>query len=160
MRCRVGGFGYASVSAGCGKRSRHAAANLKAGGDALTSSWQCCGRSGTTGRTASPIAANSSSSRTPSVARNPLPASIFQCTSAVTAKPRLDRPDGSAALGRDPASIEVSLGHSVTKVDSERAERLAAQGADRLVLAMPPTTDLEQAKDELSACAPPPFLPT
>jgi probable F420-dependent oxidoreductase len=59
----------------------------------------------------------------------------------------------AAAVGRDPASIEVSLGHSVTKVDSERAERLAAQGADRLVLAMPPITDLEQAKDELSACA-------
>ncbi|MDT7769652.1 MAG: hypothetical protein QOI30_2662, partial [Mycobacterium sp.] len=36
--------------------------------------------------------------------------------------------DEAAALGRDPASIEVSLGHSVTKVDSERAERLAAQG--------------------------------
>jgi hypothetical protein len=30
---------------------------------------------------------------------------------------------------------------------------LVAQGAGRLVLAMPPTTDLEQAKDELSACA-------
>ncbi|MBV8294622.1 MAG: LLM class F420-dependent oxidoreductase, partial [Mycobacterium sp.] len=41
----------------------------------------------------------------------------------------------------------------VTKIDAERAERLAAQGADRLVLAMPPITDLEQAKDELSACA-------
>ena len=61
--------------------------------------------------------------------------------------------DEATAAGRDPASIEVSLGHSVTKVDRERAERLVAQGADRLVLAMPPTTDLEQAKDELSACA-------
>jgi probable F420-dependent oxidoreductase len=59
----------------------------------------------------------------------------------------------AAAAGRDPADIEVSLGHSVTKIDAERAERLAAQGAQRLVLAMPPTTDLEQAKDELSACA-------
>jgi alkanesulfonate monooxygenase SsuD/methylene tetrahydromethanopterin reductase-like flavin-dependent oxidoreductase (luciferase family) len=68
--------------------------------------------------------------------------------------------DEAAALGRDPASIEVSLGHSVTKVDSERAERLAAQGADRLVLAMPPITDLEQAKDELSACAQRLSLPT
>jgi probable F420-dependent oxidoreductase len=68
--------------------------------------------------------------------------------------------DEAAALGRDPASIEVSLGHSVTKVDSERAERLAAQGADRLVLAMPPITDLEQAKDELSACAQRLALPT
>jgi probable F420-dependent oxidoreductase len=61
--------------------------------------------------------------------------------------------DEAAAAGREPADIEVSLGHSVTKVDAERAERLAAQGADRLVLAMPPITDLEQAKDELSACA-------
>jgi probable F420-dependent oxidoreductase len=61
--------------------------------------------------------------------------------------------DAAAAAGRSPADIEVSLGHSVTKVDSERAERLVAQGADRVVLAMPPITDLEQAKDELSACA-------
>ncbi len=61
--------------------------------------------------------------------------------------------DEAAAADRDPADIEVSLGHSVTKIDAERAERLAAQGADRLVLAMPPITDLEQAKDELSACA-------
>ena len=68
--------------------------------------------------------------------------------------------DEVAAAGRDPADIEVSLGHSVTKVDTERAERLAAQGADRLVLAMPPITDLEQAKDELSACAQRLSLPT
>jgi probable F420-dependent oxidoreductase len=61
--------------------------------------------------------------------------------------------DVAAAAGRNPADIEVSLGHSVTKIDAERAARLAAQGADRLVLAMPPITDLEQAKDELSACA-------
>ena len=57
------------------------------------------------------------------------------------------------AAGRDPAEIELTLGHSVSKIDSERAERLAAQGADRVVLAMPPIADLEQAKDELSACA-------
>ena len=57
------------------------------------------------------------------------------------------------ASGRDPAGIELTLGHSVTKIDSDRAQRLAAAGADRIVLAMPPTTDLEQAKDELSACA-------
>jgi len=68
--------------------------------------------------------------------------------------------DEATAAGRDPADIEVSLGHSVTKVDAERAERLAAQGADRLVLAMPPITDLEQAKDELSACAQRLSLPT
>jgi probable F420-dependent oxidoreductase len=68
--------------------------------------------------------------------------------------------DEAVAVGRDPADIEVSLGHSVTKIDPERAERLAAHGADRLVLAMPPTTDLEQAKDELSACAQRLSLPT
>ena len=68
--------------------------------------------------------------------------------------------DEAAAAGRDPADIEVSLGHSVAKVDADRAERLAAQGADRLVLAMPPITDLEQAKDELSACAQRLSLPT
>jgi probable F420-dependent oxidoreductase len=61
--------------------------------------------------------------------------------------------DEAGLAGRDPADIELTLGHSVGKIDPERAERLAAQGADRIVLAMPPTTDLEQAKDELSACA-------
>jgi probable F420-dependent oxidoreductase len=68
--------------------------------------------------------------------------------------------DEAAAAGRDPADIEVSLGHSVSKIDAERAERLAAQGADRLVLGMPPITDIEQAKDELSACAQRLSLPT
>jgi probable F420-dependent oxidoreductase len=68
--------------------------------------------------------------------------------------------DEAAAAGRNPADIEVSLGHSVTKIDAERVERLAAQGADRLVLAMPPIADLEQAKDELSACAQRLSLPT
>jgi probable F420-dependent oxidoreductase len=57
------------------------------------------------------------------------------------------------AAGRDPADIELTLGHSVAKIDGERAQRLVAAGADRIALAMPPTTDLEQAKDELSACA-------
>ena len=68
--------------------------------------------------------------------------------------------DEAQAAGRDPADIEVSLGHSVTKIDAERAEKLTAQGADRLVLAMPPITDIEQAKDELSACAQRLSLPT
>jgi probable F420-dependent oxidoreductase len=68
--------------------------------------------------------------------------------------------DEASAAGRNPADIEVSLGHSVTKIDAERAEKLTAQGADRLVLAMPPTTDIEQAKDELSACAQRLSLPT
>lgn len=64
----------------------------------------------------------------------------------------LMREEASAA-GRDPAALELSLGHLVTKIDAERAAGLAEQGADRLVLAMPPTTDIEQAKDVLSACA-------
>lgn len=61
--------------------------------------------------------------------------------------------DAASAAGRDPAGLEVSLGHLVTKIDAERAGRLAEQGADRLVLAMPPISDIEQAKDTLSACA-------
>jgi probable F420-dependent oxidoreductase len=65
---------------------------------------------------------------------------------------RLMRDEAEAAR-RDPADIELTLGHSVTKIDTERAQRLADQGADRIVLAMPPIADLERAKDELSACA-------
>ncbi|MCV7099489.1 LLM class F420-dependent oxidoreductase [Mycobacterium palustre] len=61
--------------------------------------------------------------------------------------------DEAAAAGRDPAALEVSLGHAVTKIDAERAGGLVEQGADRLVLSMPPTTDIEEAKDILSACA-------
>ncbi|MCV6972180.1 LLM class F420-dependent oxidoreductase [Mycobacterium bohemicum] len=61
--------------------------------------------------------------------------------------------DEAAAAGRDPDALEVSLGHLVTKIDAERAGGLAAQGADRIVLGMPPTSDIEQAKDMLSACA-------
>jgi probable F420-dependent oxidoreductase len=57
------------------------------------------------------------------------------------------------SAGRDPGSLEVSLGHLVTKIDAERAASLAEQGADRIVLGMPPTADVEQAKDMLSACA-------
>jgi probable F420-dependent oxidoreductase len=64
----------------------------------------------------------------------------------------LMREEASAA-GRDPAAMEVSLGHTVTKIDAERAGSLIEQGADRIVLGMPPTTDVEQAKDMLSACA-------
>jgi alkanesulfonate monooxygenase SsuD/methylene tetrahydromethanopterin reductase-like flavin-dependent oxidoreductase (luciferase family) len=59
----------------------------------------------------------------------------------------------ASAAGRDPAALEVSLGHTVTKMDAERAGSLLEQGADRIVLGMPPTTDVEQAKDLLSACA-------
>ncbi|WP_106402171.1 LLM class F420-dependent oxidoreductase [Actinocorallia populi] len=55
--------------------------------------------------------------------------------------------------GRDPEALELTLGHSLSVVTPEKAERLAAQGADRLVLRAAPTGDLSEAKDELSACA-------
>jgi probable F420-dependent oxidoreductase len=61
--------------------------------------------------------------------------------------------DEASAAGRDPSALEVSLGHAVTKIDAERAGGLIDQGADRIVLAMPPTADIEEAKDTLSACA-------
>jgi hypothetical protein len=64
----------------------------------------------------------------------------------------LMREEASLA-GRDPAGLDVSLGHGVTKIDAERAGSLVDQGADRIILAMPSTTDIEQAKDILSACA-------
>lgn len=54
---------------------------------------------------------------------------------------------------RDPDALELSLGHLVTKIDTDRAGRLAASGADRVVLAMPPTADLDEARDVVSACA-------
>ena len=55
--------------------------------------------------------------------------------------------------GRDPDTLELSLGHLVTRIDAERAAKLADLGADRVVLAMPPVTDIEQARDVVSACA-------
>ncbi|BBZ69563.1 LLM class F420-dependent oxidoreductase [Mycobacterium paraseoulense] len=61
--------------------------------------------------------------------------------------------DEAASSGRDPANLEVSLGHAVDKIDAERAGGLIEQGADRLVLAMPATADIGQAQDMLSACA-------
>jgi probable F420-dependent oxidoreductase len=55
--------------------------------------------------------------------------------------------------GRDGDALELSLGHLVTRIDAERAGRLAELGAHRVVLAMPPTADIDEAKDLLSACA-------
>ncbi|MCV7179261.1 LLM class F420-dependent oxidoreductase [Mycolicibacterium sphagni] len=55
--------------------------------------------------------------------------------------------------GRDPDELELSLGHLVTKVDADRAGRLVEMGANRLVLGMPSISDLNEAKDVLSACA-------
>jgi probable F420-dependent oxidoreductase len=61
--------------------------------------------------------------------------------------------DEATAFGRDPAALELSLGHAVAKIDRERAGKLEALGADRIVLAMPPTADIDEACDMLSACA-------
>jgi probable F420-dependent oxidoreductase len=61
--------------------------------------------------------------------------------------------DEAASIGRDPDTLEISLGHLVTKIDPDRVEKLARLGADRLVLAMPPTADIGEARDLLSACA-------
>jgi hypothetical protein len=47
----------------------------------------------------------------------------------------------------------VAAGVTVTKIDKDRAERLAALGADRVVLAMPPTAFIGEACELLSACA-------
>jgi probable F420-dependent oxidoreductase len=54
---------------------------------------------------------------------------------------------------RDPDALELSLGHLVTRIDTDRADKLATMGADRVVLAMPPTADIGEALDLLSACA-------
>jgi probable F420-dependent oxidoreductase len=61
--------------------------------------------------------------------------------------------ESAAAAGRDPDALELTLGHLVPAVTPERAERLAALGASRLVLAASPLPDLPAALDELSACA-------
>jgi probable F420-dependent oxidoreductase len=61
--------------------------------------------------------------------------------------------DEASTIGRDPNALELSLGHLVTKIDTDRADKLAGLGADRIVLAMPPANDLGEACDVLSACA-------
>ena len=61
--------------------------------------------------------------------------------------------DEASKVGRDRDALELSLGHLVTTIDAERADRLATLGADRVVLAMPPTTDIVEFRDLLSACA-------
>jgi probable F420-dependent oxidoreductase len=64
--------------------------------------------------------------------------------------------DEATRGGRDATALEVSLGHQVTKIDAERAAKLAAVGADRIVLAlpsMPADTDIDEVRDLLSACA-------
>jgi probable F420-dependent oxidoreductase len=61
--------------------------------------------------------------------------------------------DEAEKSGRDGDALELSLGHLVTRIDADRAGRLAELGADRVVLAMPSTSDIDEAKDLLSACA-------
>ncbi|MCW2689307.1 MAG: class F420-dependent oxidoreductase [Mycobacterium sp.] len=61
--------------------------------------------------------------------------------------------DEAERAGRDPADLELSLGHLVTKIDAERAAKLARMGADRVVLALPAVADIEHVKDMLSDCA-------
>jgi probable F420-dependent oxidoreductase len=61
--------------------------------------------------------------------------------------------DEAGNAGRDPGALELSLGHLVTKIDGDRADRLAALGANRVVLAPPATADLGEACDLLSMCA-------
>jgi probable F420-dependent oxidoreductase len=61
--------------------------------------------------------------------------------------------DEAERAGRDPNALELSLGHLVTKIDDDRAEKLAQLGADRIVLAMTQATDVGEACDALSACA-------
>jgi probable F420-dependent oxidoreductase len=61
--------------------------------------------------------------------------------------------DEASSVGRDPDQLELTLGHLVPAVTVEKAERLEALGAVRLVLAASPLPDLAAAQDELSACA-------
>jgi probable F420-dependent oxidoreductase len=61
--------------------------------------------------------------------------------------------DEATQSGRDPDALELSLGHLVAKIDAERAAKLEATGADRIVLAMPPTAEINEACDVVSACA-------
>lgn len=55
--------------------------------------------------------------------------------------------------GRDPDALELSLGHLVSRINSDKAASLAALGAHRVVLAAGDSPDLLEACDELSACA-------
>jgi len=55
--------------------------------------------------------------------------------------------------GRDPDSLELSLGGSVAATTPESVEVATAAGAQRLVVSPTPSGDLEQTLDELSAFA-------
>ena len=66
---------------------------------------------------------------------------------------RTEMARSAETAGRDPDALELALGHAVTAIDSGRAERLEAFGATRVVLAMPDTADLDEARSALSDCA-------
>lgn len=66
---------------------------------------------------------------------------------------RAEMAHSAEEAGRDPERLELTLGHLVTRVDQGKAEKLAGMGATRVVLAMSDTQHLDQARDELSACA-------
>lgn len=55
--------------------------------------------------------------------------------------------------GRDPGSLEITLGQQAGRITSARAADLAGLGATRILLSPTPATDLAPLKDELSACA-------
>ncbi|GLZ41989.1 LLM class F420-dependent oxidoreductase [Actinokineospora sp. NBRC 105648] len=55
--------------------------------------------------------------------------------------------------GRDPDALELTLGHLAGRITPEKSARLAELGADRVLLTTTPTSDLTEARDELSACA-------
>ncbi|MEU6580547.1 LLM class F420-dependent oxidoreductase [Nocardia sp. NPDC046763] len=57
------------------------------------------------------------------------------------------------SCGRDPRRLELTLGHMVSRITPERAHALAELGADRVMLAPSPTSDLDVALAELTACA-------
>lgn len=57
------------------------------------------------------------------------------------------------SAGRDPGSLELTLGHSAAAITPEKAGRLAELGAARIQLRTTATPDLARACDELSACA-------
>ncbi|GAA2358367.1 LLM class F420-dependent oxidoreductase [Dactylosporangium salmoneum] len=61
--------------------------------------------------------------------------------------------DEASACGRDPDRLELTLGYSAAKITPERAERLAALGADRVLLTVTDSPDLAAVMDEMSACA-------
>ena len=61
--------------------------------------------------------------------------------------------EAAVSVGRDPDAMELTLGHLVPAINAEKAERLAALGASRVVLNASPNPDLSAQLDELSACA-------